>query len=97
MAQLEKVDRLFLAALARRARRLPGAEALAFVDIDSTQKWIYGYKKQGARFGHTKIAGRELAVCGLNALAATISTPLATPVIVATRLRSGNASSPPAR
>jgi hypothetical protein len=28
---------------------------LAFVDIDSTQKRVYGYKKQGARFGHTKI------------------------------------------
>jgi hypothetical protein len=32
-------------------------------------------------------------VRGLNALAATISTPLAAPVIAATRLRGGNASS----
>src|SRR5262249_55758427 len=66
---------------------------LAFIDIDSTQKRVYGYKKQGARFGHAKIAGRELAVRGLNALAATISTPLAAPVIAATRLRGGNAAS----
>jgi len=93
VAQLEKVSRLFLAALARQAPLLPGAGTLAFVDIDSTQKRVYGYKKQGARFGHTKIAGRELAVRGLNALAAAISTPLAAPVIAATRLRGGNAAS----
>jgi hypothetical protein len=93
VAQLEKVHRLFLAALARQAPLLPGAEALAFIDIDSTQKRVYGYKKQGARFGHAKIAGRQLAVRGLNALAAAISTPLAAPVIAATRLRGGNAAS----
>ena len=92
-AQLEKVSRLFLAGLARQAPLLPGAGTLAFIDIDSTQKRVYGYKKQGARFGHAKIAGRELAVRGLNALAATISTPLAAPVIAATRLRGGNAAS----
>src|SRR5437764_1396864 len=31
--------------------------------------------------------------CGVNALAATISTPLGAPVIAATRLRGGNAAS----
>ena len=31
----------------------------------------------GRRFGHTKIQGKSLLVRGLNALAATISTPLA--------------------
>ena len=92
-AQLEKAARLFLAALARQAPLLPGAGTLAFIDIDSTQKRVYGYRKQGARFGHAKIAGRQLAVRGLNALAATISTPLAAPVIAATRLRGGNAAS----
>jgi hypothetical protein len=44
-------------------------------------------------FGHTKIQGKSLLVRGLNALAATISTPLAAPVIAATRLRGGNAAS----
>jgi len=34
----------------------------------------------GAAFGHTKIEGKSLLVRGLNALAATISTPLAAPV-----------------
>jgi Transposase DDE domain group 1 len=93
VAQLEKVSRLLLAELAGQAPLLPGAGALAFVDIDSTQKRVYGRGKQGARFGHAKIAGKSLAVRGLNALAAVISTPLAAPVIAATRLRGGNAAS----
>ena len=66
---------------------------LAFIGIDSMQKRIYGHKKQGAAFGHTKIQGKSLLVRGLNALAATISTPLGAPVIAATRLRGGNANS----
>ena len=91
--QLEKAGREFLAELARRAPLLPGAETLAFIDIDSMQKRVYGHKKQGARFGHTKIQGKSLLVRGLNALAAVISTPIAAPVIAATRLRGGNAAS----
>ena len=66
---------------------------LAFVDIDSMQKRVYGHAKQGAKFGHTKIQGKSLLVRGLNALAAVISTPIAAPVIAATRLRGGNAAS----
>jgi len=91
--QLGKVNRLLLAELARRAPLLPGREVLAFLDIDSQQKRVYGHKKQGAAFGHTKIQGKSLLVRGLNALAATISTPLGAPVIAATRLRGGNAGS----
>ena len=66
---------------------------LAFIDVDSTQKRVYGYQKQGAKFGHTKIQGKSLLVKGLNALAAVISTPLSAPVIGAVRLRGGNAAS----
>ena len=91
--QLEKAGREFLAELARRAPLLPGKEVLAFIDIDSMQKRVYGHHKQGARFGHTKIQGKSLLVRGLNALAATLSTPLSAPVIAATRLRGGNAAS----
>jgi Transposase DDE domain group 1 len=91
--QLGKVHRLVLAELARRAPLLPGKEMLAFAGIDSQQKRVYGRKKQGAAFGHTKIQGRSLLIRGLNALAATISTPLGAPVIAATRLRGGNAAS----
>jgi hypothetical protein len=69
--QLEKVSRLMLAELARQAPLLPGKQTLAFVDIDSMQKRVYGRKKQGAAFGHTKIQGKSLLVRGLNALAAT--------------------------
>ncbi len=93
VSQLEKAGREFLVSLAGRAPLLPGADVLAFVDLDSMQKRVYGHKKQGAKFGHTKIQGKSLLVRGLNALAATISTPLSAPVIAATRLRGGNAAS----
>jgi hypothetical protein len=91
--QLERVNRLLLGELARRAPLLRGREQLAFVDIDAMQKRVYGHRKQGAGFGHTKIGGKSLLVRGLNALAATISTPLGAPVIAAARLRGGTANS----
>jgi hypothetical protein len=78
--QAEKTSRDFLARLSRHAPLLPGADVPAFVDIDSTQKRVYGHKKQGAKFGHTKIQGKSLLVRGLNTLAATVSTPLSAPV-----------------
>jgi len=91
--QLEAVSRLLLGELARRCPLLPGKETLAFVDIDAMQKRVYGRRKQGAGFGHTKIQGKSLLVRGLNTLAATISTPLGAPVIAAARLRGGTANS----
>jgi hypothetical protein len=93
VSQLEKAGREFLVRLARESPLLPGADVLAFIDIDSMQKRVYGHRKQGARFGHTKIQGKSLLVRGLNALAAVVSTPLSAPVIAATRLRGGNAAS----
>jgi hypothetical protein len=91
--QVDAVSRRLLAELAARAPLLPGGDVLAFIDMDSTQKRVYGHQKQGAGFGHTKIRGRSLLVRGLNALAAVISTPLAAPVIAAARLRGGTAHS----
>ena len=91
--QLEAVNRQLLAELATRAPLLPGKDQLAFPGIDAMQKRVYGHKKQGAQFGHTKIQGKSLLVRGLNALAAVVSTPLSAPVIAATRLRGGNAAS----
>jgi hypothetical protein len=82
--QLQKVHREFLAGLAARVPLLPGADVLAFVDIDSQQKRVYGHAKQGAAFGFTKIQGKGLLVRGLNVLAASICTPLAAPVIAGT-------------
>ena len=87
------VNRQLLGELARRAPLLPGKDTLAFIDIDAMQKRVYGHHKQGAGFGHTKIQGKSLLVRGLNALAATICTPLGAPVIAATRLRGGTANS----
>jgi hypothetical protein len=55
---------------------------VAFLDIDDTVRQTYGYAKQGAGRGYS-------GVKGLNALLATVSTPLAAPVIVGTRLRTG--------
>ena len=91
--QLQKVHREVLAELAGRAPLLPGKDVLAVVDIDSQQKRVYGHAKQGAAFGFTKIQGKGLLVRGLNVLAGTICTPLAAPVIAATRLRGGNTRS----
>lgn len=91
--QLEKAGRELLAELACQAPLLPGAETLAFVDFDAMQRRVYGHHKQGAAFGHTKIQGKTVLVRGLNALAATVSTRQAAPVIAATRLRGGSANS----
>lgn len=91
--QIEKAGRLLLGRLAAHTPLLPGADRVAFLDVDSTQKRIYGPAKQGAGFGHTKIQGKSVLVRGLNALAATLSTPLAAPVITGTRLRGGKANS----
>jgi hypothetical protein len=79
----------FLAELDRRALLLPGKDVLAFVDIDSWQKRVFGYHKQWAPFEFTKISGESLMVCGLNVLAAASSTP----VTAAVRLRGGSAAS----
>src|SRR2546429_4506912 len=91
--QLEKAGRELLGRLSRQAPLLPGADVLAFIDIDSAQKRVYGHQKEGARFGHTKIQGKSVLVRGLNALIGTVSTPLAAPAVAATRLRGGNAPS----
>ncbi|MCA1682187.1 MAG: IS1380 family transposase [Actinobacteria bacterium] len=91
--QLAAVHRRVLARLAAQTPLLPGADTLAFVDVDSVQRRVYGATKQGAAFGHAKIASKSLLVRGLNALAATVSTPLAAPVVAAARLRGGGAGS----
>ena len=93
VSQLQKTHREVLARLAQETPLLSGAETLAWIDIDATQKRVYGYQKQGAAFGHTKIQGKSVLVRGLNVLGAVVSTPLSAPVIAATRLRKGGAGS----
>jgi hypothetical protein len=84
--QLDAVAARFLAGLATAAPLLPGADQIAYLDIDDTVRATHGYLKEGAGYGYT-------GVKGLNALLASVSTPLAAPVIAATRLRKGSANS----
>ena len=91
--QLDRAHRGLTATLAADPRLLPGKEELAFIDIDSTQKRVYGYQKEGAAFGHAKVQGKELLLKGLNPLISVISTPLAAPVVGPARLRGGSVGS----
>lgn len=84
--QLDHVAATMLAKLATRSPLLAGADQVAYVDVDDTVKATYGYAKQGAGYGYS-------GVKGLNALIATVSTPLSAPVICATRLRKGSTNS----
>jgi len=91
--QLQAASRDLLVQLARRTPLLPAGDAVAFLDVDSLLRRVYGKKKQGAGFGHAKVGGYPVLLRGLNPLIATLSTPAAAPVIVATQLRAGNAGS----
>src|SRR5664280_2126070 len=84
--QLDSVAAAMLIALAGRTPLLPAGETIAFLDVDDTIRATYGYAKQGAGYGYSKVKG-------INALIATISTPAAAPVIAATRLRKGSTHS----
>jgi hypothetical protein len=84
--QLDAVAARFLARLATATPILAGADQITFLDIDDTVRATYGYAKQGTGRGYT-------GVNGLNALLATICTPLSAPMIAATRLRKGATNS----
>ena len=85
--QLDAVAARFLISLTGRVPLLVGADQVAYLDIDDTIKATYGYQKEGAGYGYSKVKG-------LNALFAIISTPLSAPLIAATRLRKGSTYSP---
>ena len=91
--QLESVLREHLVALCGLVDLLPGADQQVFIDIDSLLRPVYGQAKQGASYGHTKIAGKQILRKGLSPLATTISTPDAAPVIAGMRLRAGRTNS----
>jgi len=86
VASLQAVARRVLAGLAGQADLLPGADELAFLDIDSKTLQVYGGGKQGARFGHARVRGLDYQIT-------TLSTLDAAPVILDSRLRGGNAAS----
>ncbi|MGW2355121.1 IS1380 family transposase [Actinacidiphila glaucinigra] len=84
--QLHAVHREFLARLASSTPLLPGVGQVAFVDVDPTHRRVYGRAKQGAEVGRLK--GQRT----LHPILATLSTPLARPVVAAVRLRRGKAA-----
>ena len=93
IAQLDAVASRFLVALIglvggvlAGARGTSNDEGIVFVDVDDTIRQVYGYAKQGAAYGYSKVKG-------LNAQLAVISTPLSAPVIAAAKLRRGNVAS----
>jgi hypothetical protein len=91
--QLVSVARAHLVNLVARTGLLPGVETQAYVDIDSLLRPVFGHAKQGATFGHTKIAGKQVLRRGLSPLATTISTDGGAPVVAGIRLRAGRAGS----
>src|SRR3954467_4400995 len=91
--QLESVLREHLAALAERTELLVGIDEQVFIDIDSLLRPVYGHAKQGASYGHTKIAGKQVLRKGLSPLATTISTQHSAPVLAGMRLRAGKTGS----
>ena len=91
--QLASVARAHLVNLIGHSGLLPGIGVQAYVDIDSLLRPVYGHAKQGASFGHTKIAGRQVLRRGLSPLATTISTADGAPVLAGIRLRAGRAGS----
>ena len=91
--QLNAVARRLLVELAARTPVLAGAAEMTYVDIDSLLRRVYGKHKQGAGFGHTKVGGYPVRLRGLSPLVATISTPIAAPVVAGMRLRKGSAGS----
>ena len=91
--QLASVGRAHLVNLVERSGLLPGIDEQAFIDIDSLLRPVYGHTKQGASYGHTKIAGRQVLRKGLSPLATTISTADGAPVVAGIRLRAGRAGS----
>ena len=73
--QLESVLGEHLVALCERVELLPGADKRVFIDIDSLLRPVYGHAKQGASYGHTKIAGKQILGKGAGRMIAqAIST-----------------------
>jgi hypothetical protein len=92
-SQLAAVARAHLVGMVRQCGLLPRIEQRALIDIDSLLRPVYGHAKQGASFGHTKVAGRQVLRRGLSPLATTISTSDVVPVVAGIRLRAGKAGS----
>ncbi|MGK2881519.1 MAG: transposase [Mycobacterium sp.] len=88
--QLDAVGGDLLAGLTTRVPGLiagaENVEGFACIDLDDTIREVHGYAKQAAAYGYT-------GVRGLNIQLATISTPLAAPIVARARLRKGSTAS----
>jgi hypothetical protein len=87
--QLDRAGRVLLSGLAAGVPALlagGGSRGIAMIDIDDTVREVHGYAKQAAAYGYS-------GVRGLNVQVATISSPIAAPVIGAATLRRGNTAS----
>jgi hypothetical protein len=91
--QLASVFRAHLVNLVRHTDLLPGIGEQAYIDIDSLLRPVFGHAKQGASYGHTKIAGKQVLRKGLSPLATTLSTRHGAPVLAGIRLHAGRAGS----
>lgn len=91
--QLDSVLTNHVRALTERADLLPGGAERTFIDIDSLLRPVYGHATEGASYGHTTIAGRQILRKGLSPLATTISTDQAAPVLAGIRLRADRTGS----
>jgi hypothetical protein len=87
------VLRAHLVNLVTHTGLLPGISQRVFVDVDSLLRPTFGRAKQGASYGHTKIAGKQVLRKGLSPLATILSTTTGAPVIAGIRLRAGKAGS----
>jgi hypothetical protein len=79
---LDGIAARLLARLTGATPILGGADQLVLLDLDDTVRATYGHTKQGAGRGYS-------GVNGLNALLATLTTPVSAPVIAGARLRRG--------
>jgi hypothetical protein len=83
---LDGIAARLLARLTGATPILGGADQLVLLDLDDTVRATYGHTKQGAGRGYS-------GVNGLNALLATLTTPVSAPVIAGARLRRGATNS----
>ena len=91
--QVASAARAHLATLVTATGLLPGIARRVYVDIDSLLRPVFGHAKQGASFGHTKIAGKQVLRRGLSPLVTTLSTDQGAPVVAGIRLRAGKTGS----
>jgi hypothetical protein len=85
--QLDAVTSRLLTGLAGTSPVLTGINDLVFVDVDETIIAVHCRSKQGSEYDHSGLRGP-------NALAATVTTASAAPVIVGQPLRKGACGSP---